>query len=153
MPATPVANAIEATYLRPLSEGRWLLGRGFPKPYFDVDPYNFKESADEEYSLEVLDLITKRIPPLQGAKILGGYAALYDVTPDWAPFFGPRSGLEGYYEACGGSGHAFKTGPILSRELADWILEGTVKDDFRQLSYDRVENDDLFKTTFGGNRQ
>ena len=142
---------IEATYLRPLSEGCWLLGRGFPKPYFDVDPHNFKESADEEYSLEVRDLITKRIPPLQEAKILGGYAALYDVTPDWAPFFGPSSGLEGYYEACGGS--AFKTGPISSRELADWILEGTVKHDFRQLSYDRVENDDLFKTTFGGNRQ
>ena len=153
MPRTPVSNAIEPSYMRPLGEGRWLLGRGFPKPYFDVDPYNFKESVDNEFSIEVLDMMTKRVPPLQGAKILGGYAALYDVTPDWAPFFGPRSGLEGYYDACGGSGHAFKTGPILARELAEWILDGNVRDDYRQLSYDRVENDNLFKTTFGGNRQ
>ena len=153
MPTTPVANAIEPTYMRPLGEGRWLLGRGFPKPYFDVDPYNFKESVDNDFSVEALDLMTKRVPPLQGARLLGGYAALYDVTPDWAPFFGPRSGIEGYYDACGGSGHAFKTGPILARELAAWILDGTVEDDYRQLSYDRVENDNLFKTTFGGNRQ
>ena len=153
MPTTPVANAIEPTYMRPLGEGRWLLGRGFPKPYFDVDPYNFKESVDNDFSVEALDLMTKRVPPLQGARLLGGYAALYDVTPDWAPFFGPRAGLEGYYDACGGSGHAFKTGPMLARELAEWILEGSAKDDYRQLSYDRVVNDNLFKTTFGGNRQ
>ena len=152
MPTTPVSNAIEPTYMRPLGDGRWLLGRGFPKPYFDVDPYNFKESVDDDFAIEVLDMMTKRVPALQGAKVIGGYAALYDVTPDWMPFFGPRSGLSGYYDASGGSGHAFKTGPILARELADWILAGTVKDDYRRLSYDRVTDDNQFPVTFGGNR-
>ncbi len=152
MPTTPVSNAIEPTYMRPLGEGRWLLGRGFPKPYFDVDPYNYKDTADTDFSVEVLDMMSKRVPPLQGARVIGGYAALYDVTPDWMPFFGPRTDLEGYYDACGGSGHAFKTGPILARELVDWMLEGTVRDDYRQLSYDRVDSHNMFSTTFGGNR-
>jgi sarcosine oxidase subunit beta len=152
MPTTPNSNAIEPTYMRSLGEGRWLLGRGFPKPYFDVDPYNYKETADNDFSVEALDMMTKRVPPLQGARVIDGYAALYDVTPDWTPFFGPRTGLECYYDACGGSGHAFKTGPILARELVNWMLENKVADDYRRLSYDRVDDDELFVSTFGGNR-
>ena len=153
MPATPVSNPIEPTYMRPMEgEGRWLLGRGFPKPYFDVDPYNYKETYDEDFAREVVDLMAKRIPAVEGARIVGGYAALYDTTPDWMPFFGPRRELAGYYDACGGSGHAFKTGPIMARELADWLLDGRVEDDFRQLGFDRIADDRMFVSTFGGNR-
>ena len=153
MPTTPVSNPIEPTYMRPLAgERRWLLGRGFPKPYFDVDPYNYKETYDDDFAREVLDLMVKRIPAVEGARVVGGYAALYDTTPDWMPFFGPRRELAGYYDACGGSGHAFKTGPIMARELADWLLDGTVREDFRQLGFDRVADGRMFVSTFGGNR-
>ena len=85
----------------------------------------------------------KRIPALKEAKVVGGYAALYDVTPDWMPFFGPRDGIDGYFDASGGSGHAFKTGPILSKELVERALNNNVNNDFRQLSFDRIKNDNL----------
>ena len=120
LPNTPVSNPIEAVYMRPMGEGRWLFGRGYPKPYFDVDPNNFKETCDNDFVVDVYERWCKRIPPLEGSRLLHGYAALYDVTPDWIPFMGPRAGLEGYADASGGSGHAFKTGPILARELVDW---------------------------------
>jgi glycine/D-amino acid oxidase-like deaminating enzyme len=94
----------------------------------------------------------RRIPPLQGAQLIDSYAALYDVTPDWTPYFGPRAGLDGYYDACGGSGNSFKTGPVLARELVDWMIDDTVAVDFRQLSYDRIGEGNLFKQAFGGNR-
>ena len=153
MPSTPVSNPIEPTYMRPVAgEGRWLLGRGFPKPYVEVDPYNYKKTFDDDFAVEVLELMTKRIPSLEGSRIVGGYAALYDTTPDWMPFFGPRRELTGYYDACGGSGHAYKTGPIMARELADWLLDDVVKDDFRQLGFDRVADGRMFVSTFGGNR-
>jgi glycine/D-amino acid oxidase-like deaminating enzyme len=74
------------------------------------------------------------------------------VTPDWVPFVGPRAVLEGYYDACGGSGHAFKTGPIFARELVDWIVDDKVHDDYRQFSFDRVGADNMFHQSFGGNR-
>lgn len=151
-PDTPVGNAVDAVYMRPMEKGRWLLGRGFPKPYSDVDPYNYKETADEDFSLDLIERWTHRIPALQGARLMGGYAALYDVTPDWIPFMGPREGLEGYYDAAGGSGHAFKTGPIFTRELVDWIVDGTVREDFRQFSFDRVAAGNMFQQSFGGNR-
>ena len=152
LPTTPVSNPIEATYMRPMGEGRWLFGRGYPKPYFDVDPYNYKESADENFVLDLRDRWCQRIPSLQGSKLLHAYAALYDVTPDWIPFVGPREGLEGYCDAAGGSGHAFKTGPIFGRELAEWIVNNNVRDDFRHFSYDRLASGNSFNQAFGGNR-
>ena len=152
MPTTPVSNPIEAVYMRPMGEGRWLFGRGYPKPYYEVDPYNFKVTPDDDFVTDLYDRWIKRIPPLQGSKLLNGYAALYDVTPDWIPFMGPRTGLAGYYDACGGSGHAFKTGPIFARELVDWIVDGEVRDDYRQFSHDRIAAGNLFQQAFGGNR-
>ena len=152
LPTTPVSNPIEATYMRPMGNGRWLFGRGYPKPYFDVDPYNYKESADEEFVINIYEDWCQRIPALQGSRMLNAYAALYDVTPDWIPFVGPRSDIDGYYDASGGSGHAFKTGPIFGRELAEWIVTNTVRDDFRQFSFDRLSKEKVFQQAFGGNR-
>ena len=152
LPTTPVANAVDATYLRPMGGLRWLIGRAYPKPYVEVDPNNFKESLDNEAAMEMYELTSGRVLSVEGATLLEGYAALYDVTPDWLPFVGPRDGLEGYYDLSGGSGHLFKTGPIIARELVDWIVDGKVADDFRQFSHDRVAAGNLFQQGFGGNR-
>ena len=151
-PNGPVGNGVDAVYMRPMPPNRWLLGRGFPKDYVDVDPYNFKESHDNEYAMDIYQRWLNRIPAMQGARLLTGYAALYDVTPDWMPFMGPRSGIDGYCDACGGSGHAFKTGPVFTRELVDWLLTGKVADDFRPMSYDRLSSGHSFQQAFGGNR-
>ena len=40
----------------------------------------------------------------------------------------------------------------IARELADWLLTGTVADDFRQLGHDRIAQGRLFVQSFGGNR-
>ena len=152
LPETPVANAVDAVYMRPMGDGRWLFGRAFPKPYDDVDPYNFKETCDNDFVLDVHARWCRRLPALEGSTLLHGYAALYDVTPDWIPFMGPRTGIEGYFDASGGSGHAFKTGPIFARELADWIVDGAVRDDYRRFSYDRIPAGAPFTQSFGGNR-
>jgi len=152
MPNSPVANQIEATYMRPMGDGRWLLGRGYPKDYHECDPYNFKESGDEEFLDDLYKRCCQRIPGLQGSKMINSYASLYDVTPDWIPFVGPRDGIKGYFDASGGSGHAFKTGPIFARELSEWITKDKVNDDFRQFSFDRIKNNQMFIQSFGGNR-
>ena len=144
---------IDTRIVQPSDYGRifpWLNPEGVGLMVLEVR--SGKESFDNDFALEVLDLMAKRIPSLEGARIVGGYAALYDTTPDWMPFFGPRRELAGYYDACGGGGHAFKTGPIMARELADWLLDDTVEDDFRRLGFDRVADGRMFVSTFGGNR-
>ena len=65
---------------------------------------------------------------------------------------GPRAGVDGYADFCGGSGHGFKEAPAIARELADWLVEGKVRADFRQFSYDRVAANNLFVLSYGGNR-
>src|SRR5947208_1524600 len=152
IPKTSISMGVDATYYRPLGQGRFIIGRGFPKEYFDVDPYNYKASADQDFITDVQTRVERRFPSFAGMKLIEAYAALYDVTPDWYPIVGPRSGIAGYADFCGGSGHGFKIAPAIGRELADWLLTGKVANDFRQFSYDRIAAGNLFVQSFGGNR-
>ena len=152
LPSASISNAVDAIYIRPLGERRYVVGRGFPKDYADVDPFNYKETADEPFVADVLARLERRFPPFAGTRRIDSYAALYDVTPDWYPFVGPRRGLEGYADACGGSGHGFKLGPAIGRRLAAWIADGTVEKDFAALGYDRLADGRPFVQAFGGNR-
>jgi sarcosine oxidase subunit beta len=152
VPKTSISMGVDATYYRPLGLGRFIIGRGFPKEYSDVDPYNYKTSADDAFIADVQTRVERRFPAFTGMKLIEAYAALYDVTPDWYPFVGPRSGIAGYADFSGGSGHGFKIAPAISKELADWLLTGKVADDFRQFSHDRIAANDMFVQSFGGNR-
>lgn len=152
IPSTPVSNAVDAIYSVPQGGSRMLIGQGFPKPYFDVDPYNYKETGDDDFISDTQGRAERRYPTLRGMKLISAYAALYDVTPDWYPFIGPRTGISGYYDASGGSGHGFKIAPAIASEMADWILSGEVKSDFARLSHDRIAQNALFVGSYGGNR-
>ena len=152
LPSVSISNAVDSIYVRPMGENRFLIGQGFPKDYFDVDPYNFKQTADDEFVNLILQRTSKRYPTLEGMQLISAYSALYDVTPDWYPFIGPRSDINGYYDASGGSGHGFKIGPAVGKELANWIVKGETSDDFSQLSYDRLAAQQLFIGAYGGNR-
>ena len=152
VPKTSVSMGVDATYYRPLGQGRFIIGRGFPKEYVDVDPYNYKTTADANFIADVQTRVERRFPAFAGMKLIEAYAALYDVTPDWYPFVGPRTGIAGYADFSGGSGHGFKIAPSIARELADWLLTGKVADDFRQFSHDRIAAGNLFVQSFGGNR-
>lgn len=152
LPAHSISNAVDATYLRPLGGNRFVVGRGFPKEYFDCDPYNYKQTADDDFVAEVERRLTMRFPTMGGARLLDSYAALYDVTVDWYPYVGPRTGLQGYADFSGGSGHGFKIAPAIAEELARWIVDGTVDPDFARLSYDRIAKGETFAGSYGGNR-
>jgi sarcosine oxidase, subunit beta len=144
IPEVSISNGVDAIYIRPLGGRRFVIGRGFPKEYYDADPYNFKKTDDDVFVADVQARAERRFASFAGMKLVDSYAALYDVTPDWNPFVGPRTGVAGYADACGGSGHGFKIGPAIGCELADWIVDGTCREDFRQLSHDRVGAGQLF---------
>lgn len=152
LPTHAISNAVDAIYIRPLDGRRYIVGRGFPKGYVDADPYNFKTTADDEFVADVQTRLVYRIPAFEGARLINSYASLYDVTADWYQYVGPRAGLSGYADFCGGSGHGFKVAPAIAEELAEWLVTGRVGDDFRKLSYDRVAAGELFVQAYGGNR-
>ena len=152
LPAVAISNAVDAIYIRPMGEDRFIIGRGFPKGYEEVDPDNYDEAADDWFIGEVAERAERRLPPLTGMSLIGCYAALYDVTPDWYPIVGPRDRIAGYADACGGSGHGFKIAPAMGRALAASILDGEPGDDMIALSHDRFAEGRTFAQAFGGNR-
>lgn len=152
LPEGSISNTVDAIYIRPLGDRRYIVGRGFPKEYHEVDPCNYKTTADPDFVEDVQRRLTRRIPAFEGARLLHSYAALYDVTEDWYQYVGPRDGLQGYADFCGGSGHGFKVAPAIAEELAGWIAEGRVAPDFAALSHDRVAQGRLFQQSYGGNR-
>jgi glycine/D-amino acid oxidase-like deaminating enzyme len=70
--------------------------------------------------------LAARFPAMARAQFRGGYAGLYDVTPDHYPILG-RVGPEGLFVALGFSGHGFKLSPAVGRLMADAVL-GTGRD-------------------------
>jgi sarcosine oxidase subunit beta len=151
MPECSFSTTIEAAYCRALGNGRFILGLGFPKPYHDADPYNYKTTIDDDILALSFEKNARRLPGLAGAKLIHSYASLYDITADFYPYVGPRSEVTGYADFCGGSGHGFKIAPAIGQHLARWLVTGETDADFAQLSYDRIVRGRLFGG-LGGNR-
>jgi sarcosine oxidase, subunit beta len=152
MPGSSISNAVDAVYLRPMGQGRYTIGRGYPKEYTEADADNFDRHADDDVVNDIQQRVQHRFPPFARATYLNGFSSLYDVTPDWYPFLGPRGDVAGYADASGGSGHGFKLAPALGSRLASWISEGRAAPEIKQLSYDRVISGKMFTQRFGGNR-
>jgi sarcosine oxidase subunit beta len=69
--------------------------------------------------------ILKRFPVMGEGLAQGGWAGLYDVTPDWQPVIDKIPSAEGFYCAVGFSGHGFKIGPAVGKAMSELVLNGT----------------------------
>ena len=69
-------------------------------------------------------LATRRIPRLKDAFSTGGWASLYDVSPDWMPVIGEVA--PGVFVDAGTSGHGFKLGPALGADVAALVTGSEV---------------------------
>lgn len=86
----------------------------------------FDQRIDHEWEMEALGAAIERLPLLERAGRLAGWAGLYEVTPDAHPIFGATS-LAGFWLVTGFSGHGFMHGPIAGKLVAEMILEGKAK--------------------------
>lgn len=64
LPAVSVSNGVDAIYLSPAGDRRFVIGRGYPKDYIDVDPYNYKATGDDDFIADVRARALRRFPPL-----------------------------------------------------------------------------------------
>ncbi len=68
--------------------------------------------------------ILKRFPVMEEGLAQGGWAGLYDVTPDWQPVIDAVPNVKGFYCAVGFSGHGFKIGPAVGMIVSDLVTDG-----------------------------
>jgi sarcosine oxidase subunit beta len=121
------------TYSRPEGEKDVLVG------YMDTDPRKAVRDHvlkdDSVPGATVRDLrgrLAKRFPAMARAQPRGGWAGVYDVTPDSYPIL-DRVGPQGLFVAVGFSGHGFKLSPEVGRLLAEYVGGGNRPADLEPL--------------------
>ena len=104
----------------------------------DDQPPTLEPSVDYGYLPNVLPKAIHRLPALADAPLVGGYAGIIEHTPDKHSILGTVPGFDGYYIACGFSGHGFQHAPIVGRVMAEVILDGRASSaDISPLRYER----------------
>jgi glycine/D-amino acid oxidase-like deaminating enzyme len=116
-----------------------------PEP--EVDPDEPVRGIDIEESDALARLATNRIPRLRAAVSTGGWASLYDVSPDWMPVIGEIA--PGVFVDAGTSGHGFKLGPALGADVAGLLAGAEVDAGLREFAPERFSSGRLLAGGYG----
>lgn len=136
-------------YARPETGGTVLAGVLEEEPEEVVDPDRYNTGVDWTFVERVGALWSRRYPGAAQAQFRGGYASIYDVTPDWQPALGPVDGVEGLFLAAGFSGHGFKLSPALGEEMARWVCGRPPTVDLSAFSLRRFSEGKLLRGRHG----
>lgn len=88
-----------------------------------------------ELTEKLIAALVDRIPWMSDATVTSGWCGLREMTPDDHAIVGP-SGVPGWWNTVGFSGHGFMQAPVIGDHVARWILG---RDDRRDLSALRAE--------------
>jgi glycine/D-amino acid oxidase-like deaminating enzyme len=135
-------------YMKPEGRELFLVGPLPSEPQADPDHYRASVTAEEVSRMAAG--ITGRIPSLAAADSRGGWASLYDVSPDWQPVIGEIA--PGIFVDAGTSGHGFKLAPALGRHVASLVLGTDVDQGIRQFEPGRFAVERLLAAGFGSAR-
>jgi sarcosine oxidase subunit beta len=113
-----IEDMTQGFYARPESVSSVLAGVLEEEAEQIVSPEGYNQGVDFDFVQRVGALWAHRYPQAADAEVRGGYASLYDLTPDWQPVLGAIPGVEGVFVAAGFSGHGFKLAPALGDCLA-----------------------------------
>jgi sarcosine oxidase, subunit beta len=123
-------------YLRPDFGGITLIGSS-ENVFTSSNPDNYAQGLSEQEIAHFRAKAGGSIPALARAVPRGGWAGIYDDTPDFHPILDRLPGYEGLYCAAGFSGHGFKLSPSVGQWMAQLILTGTKPDDMQHFAFDR----------------
>ncbi|MHB8509396.1 MAG: NAD(P)/FAD-dependent oxidoreductase [Candidatus Dormibacteria bacterium] len=141
------ADVVRGIYAKP--EGSELFIVGSLLPAAGADPDNFNHNITQVEIDEHIELLTRRVPALGAAVSRGGWASLYDVSPDWQPVIGEIE--DGIFVDAGTSGHGFKLGPALGRHVAD-LLSGAPDPELAQFHPRRFASERQLSAGFGATK-
>jgi sarcosine oxidase, subunit beta len=111
-------DLVSGYYCRPEGADQYLMG--WTHAAENVDPDRFDRAIHRDEELTLLKAVARRLPPIHDAQPRGGWASLYDVSPDWQPVIGEIA--PGIFVDAGTSGHGFKLAPALGRRVAEMVL-------------------------------
>ncbi len=116
------ADFPNVTYFRPETGGLTLIGSVDPaEANHHADPDQYNERVDFDFVADMGARLAQRFPLMERGESRGGYAAIYDITPDWHPVIDEVPPGSGFFVAAGHSGHGFKLGPAVGVMVAGLV--------------------------------
>ena len=126
-PRPVLMDMVDRAYYRPETGGLVLVGTrnraGVSAP---VDPDAFSERVDADRVAWTAEAAARRFPGFADAEAVGGYASVYDLTPDLHFVIERSPKVPGLVHALGFSGHGFKHSPVIGEMVAELVVDGRV---------------------------
>ncbi|RJL20779.1 NAD(P)/FAD-dependent oxidoreductase [Paracoccus siganidrum] len=116
-----VADLDAEVYMRPDPVGI-CIGSTDPQ----CDPHEWVDDPDEldtrftDQWTTIVMRAAQRLPELRIPGQASGVVAMYDTSDDWLPIY-DKTGLPGFYMACGTSGNQFKNAPVVGKIMTHLI--------------------------------
>jgi sarcosine oxidase, subunit beta len=109
-----------------------LMGMSDPaeKPGFSVE-------TSDDWIPRLMEAVRRRAPRIADAGIRGGWAGLYEMTPDHNAIIGETAAVSRFLYATGFSGHGFLQAPAVGEILRDLVLRRQTFVDIAPLSVER----------------
>jgi sarcosine oxidase, subunit beta len=99
----------------------------------------FKLETSDDWVPALIAAAERRAPRIARTGIRGGWAGLYEMTPDHNAIIGEARDVSGFLYATGFSGHGFLQGPAVGEILRDLVLDRQPFVDVAPLSVDRFD--------------
>jgi sarcosine oxidase, subunit beta len=101
------------------------------------EPPGYRTEVDWGFLERVVAQASHRAPALANAGVKTAWAGLYESTPDHQGILGQVPELEGFWCACGFSGHGFMQAPAAALLLAQQLLDKNSDLDISPFGFDR----------------
>jgi glycine/D-amino acid oxidase-like deaminating enzyme len=105
----------------------------------DDEPPGFNLGRDDAWIPRLAEVLARRAPSLAEVGVAGGWAGLYEVTPDHNALIGEAAGPARLLYATGFSGHGFLQGPAVGEVVRDLFLGRPPPVDVAPLAVDRFQ--------------
>ncbi len=109
----------------------------------DDEPTSYSTKSSPEFLFKYASALRDAFPALGKVRIIRQWAGSYDMSPDHRPIIGGADGMEGYFHACGFSGHGFMLSPVVSKLLAELITGEEPSLDIEDLHLRRFQAETL----------
>ncbi len=123
-PRHVVADVANQIYLRPEGADLLLVGGLASAPIgTDADPDAFDARPTNADIAFFSERALAGFPALGSARSRGGWAGIYDMSPDRCHIIDELPSARGCFVVCGTSGHGFKLAPAVGALAADLVLD------------------------------
>lgn len=108
-------------FCRTWQPGQTMIGVATEEMHSIVAPDAYDATVDAAYGSAAIAQIAKRMPPMADARFIGGWAGLYDMSPDTHPILDEAPNVAGLWMMAGFSGAGFKKAPAIGECMAQRI--------------------------------